>query len=337
MKTADSVRYLGDLISASGSLRPCLEDRRSRGWGKVAEMTGILAEMPDVRRIEVGLKLREAKVHNGTLFNSEAWSNVADKDIERVEQVDIVAIRAIIGGGHSKCPKSFYFLEFGTLMIRHLIVIRRLMFHYHIVTRDNSEIIKKVYLKQKESSLKGDWIQLLRKDFEFIKEDFSEDIILKSSKHVYNRYVKQKVQLSAFNEYLQMKQKCEKKLGNLQYTELSIQPYIVSNRISIEEKQLLFSLRSKCNPAKMKFRKQYKGNLKCSFQCPDEETQSHIFENCGPIKAKLSDSVNLKDIYGNINDQIKLVKTLSKIDLIRKTMKQDILPGGSLARTHVDT
>ena len=137
MKTADTVRYLGDLISASGSLRPCLEDRRNRGWGKVAEMTGILAEMPDNRRIEVGLKLREAKVHNGSLFNSEAWSNLADKDIERVEQVDLAALRAIIGGGHSKCPKSFYFLEFGTLMIRHLIVIRRLMFHYHIVTRDD--------------------------------------------------------------------------------------------------------------------------------------------------------------------------------------------------------
>ena len=87
----------------------------------------------------------------------------------------------------------------------------------------------------------------------------------------------------------------------------------------------------------MNFRKQYKGNLKCSFLCLDEETQTHIFENCGPIKAKLSDFVNLKDIYGNLNDQIKLVKTLSKIDLIRKSMKQDILPGGSIARTHVDT
>ena len=90
----------------------------------------------------------------------------------------------------------------------------------------------------------------------------------------------------------------------------------------MEEKQLLFSLRSKCYPAKMNFRKQYKGNLKCSFQCLDQETQTHICKNCGPIKAKLSDSVNKKDIYGNLNDQIKLVKTLSKVDLIRKSMKK---------------
>ena len=63
MRTAESVRYLGDVISSSGSLRPCLEDRRNKGWGKVAEMTGILAEMPSERRIEVGLKLREAQWH----------------------------------------------------------------------------------------------------------------------------------------------------------------------------------------------------------------------------------------------------------------------------------
>ena len=151
------------------------------------------------------------------------------------------------------------------------------MFHYHIVTRDDCEIIKKVYLKQKESSSKGDWIQLLKKDFDFIKEDFSEDIIQKCSKDDYTRYIKRKVQLAAFNEYLEMKQKCVKKLGNLQYTDLSIQPYMVSTKISMEEKQILFSLRSKCYPAKMNFRKQYKRNLKCSFQCPDEETQTHIF------------------------------------------------------------
>ena len=144
MRTAESVRYLGDLILSSGSLRPCLEDRRSRGWGKVAEMTGILAEMPDVCRIEVGLKLREAKVHNGILYNIEAWSNVTDKDMDRLRQVDTAALRAIMAGGHYKCPQAFYFLEFGTLMVKHIIMVRRLMYHYHIVKRDDCETIKKV-------------------------------------------------------------------------------------------------------------------------------------------------------------------------------------------------
>jgi hypothetical protein len=34
MKRVDTVRYLGDVVSASGSMRPCVEDRRDKGWGK---------------------------------------------------------------------------------------------------------------------------------------------------------------------------------------------------------------------------------------------------------------------------------------------------------------
>ena len=82
MNTAQSARYLGDVISSTGSLGPCIEDRRNKGWGKVADMKGILSEMPTDRRIEVGLKLREAKVLNGIIYNSEAWSNLVDNDIE---------------------------------------------------------------------------------------------------------------------------------------------------------------------------------------------------------------------------------------------------------------
>ena len=100
--------------------------------------------MPTDRRIEVGLKLREAKIHNGILYNSEAWSNYSDKDMEKLEQVDMAAIRALMDGGHSKCPKAFYFLEFGTLMVRHLVMIRRLMYHRHILTREDCETIKNV-------------------------------------------------------------------------------------------------------------------------------------------------------------------------------------------------
>ena len=58
--------------------------------------------------------------------------------------LNMASIRALMDGGHSKCPKAFYFLEFGTLMVRHLVMIRRLMYHRHILTRDNNEIIKKL-------------------------------------------------------------------------------------------------------------------------------------------------------------------------------------------------
>ena len=82
-----------------------------------------------------------------------------------------------------------------------------------------------------------------------------------------------------------------------------------------------------------------KGDLSCRFSCNSEETQSHIFENCEPIKSRISYplNVNLEDIYGSIDDQIRTMKSLIIIDHVRKSMIDNVLPGGVNARTHVDT
>ena len=92
----------------------------------------------------------KAKKHNKK-DRKELYRLVADTDIEKLEVVDRAGLRALIGGhkggGHAKCSKAFYYLEFGALMIKHIIMIKRLMYHHHILSRDDCEMIKKVYLK----------------------------------------------------------------------------------------------------------------------------------------------------------------------------------------------
>ena len=87
--------------------------------------------------------------------------------MKRLEQVDVAALKAPVAG-HSKCPTAFYFLEYGTLMVRHKVMIKRLMYHHHILSREDDELVKKVYDKQKEDTTRGDWIETLREDFEII-------------------------------------------------------------------------------------------------------------------------------------------------------------------------
>ena len=122
-------------------------------------------------------------------YNTEAWSNVCLMDFERLEQVDIAALKALVSG-HLKCTKVLYHLEFGTLMVRHLVTIRRIMFHHHLLTRQNSELIQKVYFKQKETKLKGDWIQLIEDDFQFIGEQMDEEKIRNTPKEEYRKIIK---------------------------------------------------------------------------------------------------------------------------------------------------
>ena len=123
--------------------------------------------------------------------------------------------------------------------------------------------------------------------------------------------------------YLEAKERSKKKMHLLQYKTLGIQCYLTDINFSNNEIKLLFSLRSNCYSVKMNFRKMNKGDLKCSFNCDENETQVHVFETCQPIKKKLNlkTSVKLDSIYGTVAEQTSAVSILLKIEIIRKQMK----------------
>ena len=60
MAESKSEKYLGDIIHSSGTPKPNIARRLSRGWGKVNEILAILKEAPLGRwRVKAGLQLRE--------------------------------------------------------------------------------------------------------------------------------------------------------------------------------------------------------------------------------------------------------------------------------------
>ena len=79
----------------------------------------------------------------------------------------------------------------------------------------------------------------------------------------------------------------------------------------------------------------FKNNLKCSFYCNSYNTQLHIFEEYSPIlsKKRTPTNLNLNQIFGTLEDQCVIIGRLVEIDLIRKQMKDNLLPGGAPDRT----
>ena len=116
MLESTSTKYLSNFVSTQGGIRVTVEERRNKGWGKVAEIMSILSEVDmGMHRLEVGLLLRTAILTNSLLYCAEAWSNVSEKEMFRLEQVDIALMKSLVNG-HSKCPHIFYYLETGTLV-----------------------------------------------------------------------------------------------------------------------------------------------------------------------------------------------------------------------------
>ena len=114
MKSVRSQRYLGDILTESGTIKDSIEDRRNKGWGKVADISGTLSQLPDTRKVEIGLKLRDAKLINGMIYSTEAWSKISDNELHRLEQVDFALLRSLVEA-HSKCSMAFILLEFGVM------------------------------------------------------------------------------------------------------------------------------------------------------------------------------------------------------------------------------
>ena len=73
---------------------------------------------------------------------------------------------------------------------------------------------------------------------------------------------------------------------------------MISSTFSLDEKKLLYSLRSKDFQAKSNFRKLN--------------------------KVRIIGQVTLIDIYGSIEDKFKVVKTISQIEQVRKSMKKKL-------------
>ena len=145
MKDADSAKYLDDVIHKNGTIQATIENGKKKGEGMIAEILSIINEIPlGKHKTEVAIKLREAMLLNGILFNSEAWHGVTLAQVVKLEQTDEALLRGILKA-HSKTPKEFLYLETGCTPIRYILAQQRINYLKHIISRSDEELIKKVF------------------------------------------------------------------------------------------------------------------------------------------------------------------------------------------------
>ena len=96
-----------------------------------------------------------------------------------------------------------------------------------------------------------------------------------------------------------------------------MQPYLLSSKLTLVEKQLLFKLRTYTFECKMNFRHKYPGSLECDF-CRFEDSQEHFINNCNILENK--SNIKYSDLYGSIEEQVKLVKFFTEVDNRRKSI-----------------
>ena len=242
-KTVGQNKYVGDVLEDNGSNKANIKERVDKGYGIVTEILSILAEIPlGPYRVSVGLKLRDAMLLNGILFNSEIWYNVKEEEEKKLSEVDEYLLRSILGAP-SKTPKEALFLETGCIPIKFILKMRRAMYLHHILKRPPGELIRKFYEAQKCKPSKGDWSQTVAQNISEINLNLSDQKISQMSKYKFRKLLKKKIHIAAFN-YLMEKKQSHSKMSDIEYRDLTIQGYLKSDSgLTDEEKQFLVKFR----------------------------------------------------------------------------------------------
>ena len=93
-------------------------------------------------------------------------------------------------GAHSKVQKEFLYLETGAIPLGQLISTQRMMYLQNILKHPEWEMLRNVSEAQKNNSVRGDWIKLVKRYFDNLGMNLDEAEIQASTKDEFKVKVK---------------------------------------------------------------------------------------------------------------------------------------------------
>ena len=173
-----------------------------------------------------------------------------------------------------------------------------------------------MFINQWKYPAKGDWTNQVKQDLNDFKIDLSLEEIKLKSKNVFKRLVKIKTKEYTLEYLLRLKTK-HKKMENVKYSELKIQNYLKSSKITTEEAKNLYRFRTRAA--------KFKENLKSSYAatgCPlcfvHPDTQEHSL-NCTVVQEEVTIKGKYKDIFEE-DIPTNISKTLLEISKLRQNV-----------------
>ena len=127
-----------------------------------------------------------------------------------------------------------------------------MMYLHHILSREESELIHRIYKTQITSNSRGDWVRLVQSDKLELNITLTDEEIQGVSKNVFRNYVKEKAIMKHLKNLSESKKK-HSKSENMRSDKFTQAEYIKDISLNTSEKQLLFRLRSKTLEVKKNF------------------------------------------------------------------------------------
>ena len=307
----DHETYLGDVICTSGTNNRNIVQKRNGGIGSVSQIVSMLAQISlGHYHFEIALVLRESMLVSKLVSSAEIWYNVTKNQYRKLEAVDEMFLMRIFKAPKS-VPRLALYIECGKLPIRFIIKVRRLLYYWHVLQLDRSELVHRFYVAQSLKPTKNDWVLQIAQDKKDLGINLYDEEVRKLTLFKFKESIQKKVNLFAARYFSDIQAR-QTKTQQLEISEI-FKPasYLTSQKLTISEVQTLFLLRSRSINVKGNTSSAYEGNMWCRTCKLFPELQQHILQ-CSEIRKKVNflDVCNLKYemIHGTDEDQVKIAK-----------------------------
>ena len=270
--------------------------------------------------MEIALLFREALFLNAILTNCEIWYGLTSSEVKELENLDLNLLRKIMKVPTST-PKEGFYLELGIIPIGVIIMARRIKYLHYLVTRSESEMLYKFFVKQWYDPCRGDWTEKVKEDLAEFDIENDWNYLKSKSKDSFKSLVRTKAQEYAL-KILIKKQEKHSKMANINYTELKAQKYLTLENIKAEEVRNLFRFRVRMAP----FGENFKGDREhviCPLCGNHWDSQAMSFQ-CEYITSRTNIMCDMADIY---TDDINLETARTVTEMLRirenETNKQE--------------
>ena len=284
VQEASLIKYLGDIFNNKGNNDDLIHDRANRGTAATVSIHGFMREASlGVHTLSIFLLLHNSIFIPSTLFNSEAWSNLTEKNISALTTIQMRYLKKMMGVRQAT-TNSFIYLELGVLPMRYEIHKRQISFLHHIVNLRDDDPVKIVWRTQTKLPEYNNWWCGVKKVMEMYSLKFGEAEIKEMSKEVFKRKVKTAINAQAFED---LKGECSSKTKtqNIRFEKFETQEYIKSLYPNLAK--TILKCRAKTLNIKSHMKYKFKDSL-CRWCGVTDETLPHIV-NCGRDDEKIVD------------------------------------------------
>ena len=151
-------KYSCDVVSSSTEIENSIKMQHDKGVGIVNQIVSLLKEVSfGIYYFQMGLLFRNSLLLNGILFNTEVIHGLTDKHIEMLEECDKLFMRNLFES-EAGTPIEAFFIETSTLPLKYFLMGRHLMYYHTLLKKSESELVKRVFLAQREFPSKNDWL-----------------------------------------------------------------------------------------------------------------------------------------------------------------------------------